>query len=129
MTTMEERFRQRPLEKRIEALKAERDRLQYELDAVPAIKAERDALTSDNASLHRQLSQWHLIAIERAKERDDAWLQNTALDARCAKLEAERDALAVAAKLALEVLDRAADAGYSIECEEARNSLRQAGVQ
>ena len=161
MTTMEERFRQRPLEKRIEALKAERDRLQYELDAVPAIKAERDALTSDNASLHRQLSQWHLIAIERAKERDDAnerafmsteshamtmqrameaeeerddaWLQNTALDARCAKLEAERDALAAAGKLALEALvaeSRTTESNVTLaQILTAITALRQAGVQ
>ena len=116
-----------------EKLTKERDRLQYELDAVPAIKAERDALTSDNASLHRQLSQWHLIAIERAKERDDAWLQNTALDARCAKLEIERDALAAAGKLALEALvaeSRTTESNVTLaQILTAITALRQAGVQ
>lgn len=140
------------------------------------------ALESDNASLHRQLERWHKIAIERAKERDDAnerafmsteshamtmqramkaeagrdaaLEQNTELDARCAKLEIERDFLAMAnkdlseamnryqelqqaAKLALEALDEATTYTSSPswsptmtdECRTAITALRQAGVQ
>lgn len=46
-----------------------------------------------------------------------------------AKLTAERDALMAAAKLALDVLERASDAGYSIECIDAMRALTKAGVK
>ena len=64
----------------VEALIAERDRLLYEVDAIPAIKAERDALMQ-------------------------------------------------AAKLALDVLERASDAGYGIESDDAIEALKKAGVK
>lgn len=75
-----------------EALKAERDRLKYELDAVPAIKAERDALTTDNASLHRQLERWQAIAVERAKERDEYKQRMQRLMTTVLETKKERDA-------------------------------------
>ena len=103
MTTMEEIFRQRPLEEKIEALTKERDALAAEL-ARPETTA---------------------VSILRA-ERDAALEQNTILDARCAKLEA-------AAKLAWVAIvelrySNSTDKSRSVS-EFAVQALREAGVQ
>ena len=89
----------------IEALKKERDRLQYEVDAIPAIKEERDALALE-------VDQWRVDFHE---------------------LRLERDALMSAAKLALDAL--AGYAGWEDmgdpekPAADAITALRQAGVQ
>ena len=96
----------------IEALKAERETLQYELDAIPAIKAERDAWVERHKACVKCLG-------EALQDASDSFV--------------ERDALAAAAKLALDTL-----AGYAgwedmgdpeKPAADAITALRQAGVQ
>lgn len=129
----------------IEALKAERDRLQYEVDAIPAIKEERDTWVERHKACVKCLGEALQDAsdsfVERdavaaanqrlAGERDAALEQNTALDARCAKLEA-------AAKMALDsavdvyaTCDRYGDGDQKAmeSLSKAIEALRQAGVQ
>lgn len=90
----------------IEALKAERDRLQYEVDAIPAIKEERDAWVERHKACVKCLG-------EALQDASDSFV--------------ERDAVAAAAKLALDALECHADIG--IKADKAITALRQAGVQ
>lgn len=90
----------------IEALKAERDRLQYEVDAIPAIKEERDTWVERHKACVKCLG-------EALQDASDSFV--------------ERDAVAAAAKLALDALECHADIG--IKADKAITALRQAGVQ
>lgn len=101
----------------IEALKAERDRLQYEVDAIPAIKEERDTWVERHKECVKCLG-------EALQDASDSFV--------------ERDAVAAAAKLALDfavdvyaTCDRYGDGGQKAmeALSKAIEALRQAGVQ
>jgi hypothetical protein len=101
----------------IEALKKERETLQYELDAIPAIKAERDAWVERHKECVKCLG-------EALQDASDSFV--------------ERDALAAAAKLALDsavdvyaTCDRYGDGDQKAmeSLSKAIEALRQAGVQ
>ncbi|CAB4202757.1 hypothetical protein UFOVP1374_42 [uncultured Caudovirales phage] len=100
----------------IEALKAERDRLQYEVDAIPAIKEERDKWVERHKACVKCLG-------EALQDASDSFV--------------ERDAVAAAAKLALDALmacgyeeTGAHHSFFDADANEAAiTALRQAGVR
>ena len=109
------------LHTRIDELIVEKDSLQYEVDAIPAIKAQRDALAADI----RQMSD-DLVAIEKLRREKDA------------RMYADMHKLKEAAKRAL---DSAVDVYATCDwygdgdqkamesLSKAITALRQAGVQ
>lgn len=91
----------------LKALAAQLERLQYEVDAIPAIKEERDDLSSRYETASRLVTSLSEALAKSLKERD-------ALKAELARpesttvslLRAENAALKDAARLALDALER-----------------------
>jgi FtsZ-binding cell division protein ZapB len=126
------------LHARIDELVAHVETLHYEVDAIPAIKEERDAALEQNTQLDKRCAK---LEAER-----DAWVERHKACVKClgealqdtADSFVERDALAAAAKLALDsavdvyaTCDRYGDGDQKAmeSLSKAIDALRQAGVQ